>query len=237
MMNIQIMKNLATEQGLVYRGGFSVTPSDNVPLQSNGEPASALLVFGQAGPSVWTHFSQSLEYIEAHENPLDSWSRRIGGLLADHLNGELLLPFDGPPHHPFIAWAKRAEDVQNSKLGMLIHPVHGLWHAYRFAISVAMPVDGLNQNPHADSICERCNDQLCLNQCPVSAFDGKQYDVLSCSTYLTQNPEAACHTQGCLARDACPEGKASRYEQPQRQFHMQQFTNAMARQTGITRKV
>ena len=183
MMNVQKMKNLATKQGLVYRGGFSVTPSDNVPLQSSGEPASAL------------------------------------------------------PHHPFIAWAKRAEDVQNSKLGMLIHPVHGLWHAYRFAISVAMPVDGLNRNPHTDSICERCNDQPCLSQCPVSAFDGKEYDVRSCSTYLTQNPEAACHTQGCLARDACPEGKASQYEQPQRQFHMQQFTSAMARLTGITRKV
>ena len=218
---------VAEEHGLVFRGGFLVTDADNVPAQATGEPSTSLLLFGQAGNSIWPQFSRSSELADGQPHPMDRWSKRIGSLLAKSLGGQLLLPFGDAPHHPFISWAMRAEDVQPSRLGMLIHPVHGLWHAYRFAITLAEPVSGLAQVQSSKRICDSCNDKPCLTTCPVNAFDGTSYDVQLCVEYLRDNPECACRASGCVARDACPEGQNSRYDKEQRQFHMQQFLYAM----------
>ena len=40
-----------------------------------------------------------------------------------------LFPFGGPPHFPFQQWARRAEPVHPSPIGLLIHPIYGLWHS------------------------------------------------------------------------------------------------------------
>ena len=226
-MNIATLTTLAEQNGLVLRGGFLATSADKVPVQASGEPSSSLLLFGQTGSSLWPRFSQSSEYADGRPHPLDRWSERKGKVLANKLDGKLLLPFGDPPHHPFISWAMRAEDVQASRLGMLIHPVHGLWHAYRFAIALAETVSGLPRVQTSEGICDNCSGKPCLTACPVNAFDGTDYDVQSCSEYFNTNPGCTCLTSGCLARDACPEGQQSRYVEEQRRFHMQQFLHAM----------
>ena len=203
------------------------TIADELPPQTTGEPSVCLLLFGQTGTSIWPQFSQSSEYADGRPHPMDRWSERIGNLLAKQLQGQLLLPFGDAPHHPFISWAMRVEDVQPSRLGMLLHPGHGLWHAYRFAIALSEPVAGLKTVQPSESICDKCSAKPCLTSCPVNAFDGSSYDVQSCFEYLKKNPDAACHTTGCAARDACPEGQQSRYGMEQRQFHMKQFLSAM----------
>jgi hypothetical protein len=226
-MNTNTLISLANENGLVFRGGFSVTPEDGVPLQINGASSETLLLFGQAGNSLWPVFSQSSELADAQPHPLDRWSERVGQSIAETLNGRLLLPFGEAPHHPFLRWASRIEDVQPSRLGMLIHPVHGLWHAYRFAVALAQPVEGLSTVKTRGNICSQCQTQPCLKRCPVNAFDGTHYDVNACFHYLQENPESACHTSGCQARDACPEGEQSHYALEQKQFHMKQFMLAL----------
>jgi len=226
-MNTKTLHSFAKEYGLIFRGGFLVTPADSVPLQPNGEPSKSLLLFGQAGPSIWPAFSQSPELSDNQPHPLDRWSERVGQSMADQLKGQLLLPFGEAPHHPFLRWASRVEDVQPSRLGMLIHPIHGLWHAYRFAIALAEPVSDLPTLESRENICNQCQTQPCLSQCPVKAFDGTQYDVNVCFQYLRETPESVCHTSGCQAREACPEGKQSHYPVEQKQFHMKQFTLAM----------
>ena len=52
-------------------------------------------------------------------------------------------------------WAQRAEPLHPSPLGVLIHPVHGLWHAYRGALAFAEPIE---LPPRADlpSPCASC---------------------------------------------------------------------------------
>lgn len=226
-MDIDTLTTLANRSSLVFRGGFTVTEADRVPAHTNGDAACTLLLFGQAGNAVWPTFSQSVEYKDNQAHPMDRWSERVGRDLAESLNGQLLLPFGGPEHHPFISWAIKAESLTPSRLGMLMHPVHGLWHAYRFAVSLKVPVSGLSAPPEPRDICANCADEPCLSVCPVNAFDGKNYDVQACAAHLRSNPNGPCLLQGCMARDACPEGLSSRYESEHRRFHMQQFMAAM----------
>ncbi len=204
-----------------------MTLDDSVPLQVNGESSETLLLFGQAGNALWPVFSKSSELADGQPHPLDRWSERVGQLIAEEINGRLLLPFGKAPHHPFLRWASRIEDVQPSRLGMLIHPDYGLWHAYRFAIALATPVEGLSKVETGGNICNQCYLQPCLKKCPVDAFDGTHYDVSACFQYLQENLKSVCHTSGCQARDACPEGEQSHYAFEQKQFHMKQFTLAL----------
>ena len=226
-MNADRLKTLAKDNGLVFRGGFIAAPDELLPPQDNGDVSLSLLMFGQAGNSLWPVFSQSPELADNQTHPMDRWSQRVGQSLANTLGGRLLLPFGDAPYHPFLQWAKRTEDVQPSRLGLLIHPDHGLWHAYRFAIALSEPVSGLAKVESRGNICGQCETQACLNVCPVNAFDAKQYDVKACFEYLEKHPEAICNTKGCMARDACPEGPNSHYALAQKQFHMQQFTLAL----------
>ena len=226
-MDIDTLTTLANRNHLVFRGGFAVAEADRVPAHTDGDAARTLLLFGQAGNAVWPAFSQSPEYNDNQAHPMDRWSERVGGDIAEHLNGQLLLPFGGPVHHPFFSWAIKAESLTPSRLCMLMHPVHGLWHAYRFAISLKVPVSGLGDPPESRDICASCADEPCLSVCPVNAFDGKSYDVQACAAHLRSNPNGPCLLQGCMARDACPEGLPSRYELEHRRFHMQQFVKAM----------
>ena len=226
-MDTNTLINLASAHGLVFRGGFSAAPEDAVPCQDSGVSSETLLLYGQAGNSLWPEFSRSSELSDDQPHPLDRWSERVGQSVADELNGRLLLPFGGAPYHPFIRWATRIEDVQPSRLGLLIHPVHGLWHAYRFAVALAGPVEGLARVETRGSICDQCELEPCLKRCPVNAFDGTRYDVKACFHYLQNTPGSICHTSGCQAREACPEGKLSHYAVEQKQFHMTQFKLAL----------
>lgn len=226
-MDIDTLITLAHKSHVVFRGGFAVTQADKVPEHSDGEAANTLLLFGQAGQELWPSFSQSPEYNDGEPHPMDRWSERVGRNIADSLNGQLLLPFGGPEHHPFLSWAIKAESLTSSRLGMLMHPVHGLWHAYRFAISLKESVSDLGEPPEPKDVCASCADEPCLSSCPVNAFDGKTYDVQACAAHLRGHPGGQCLMQGCMARDACPEGLPSRYASEQRKFHMKQFMIAM----------
>ena len=227
---------LAAEHGLVLRGGFEIREGDAVPECQPGQAAGVLLLFGQVGSGIWERFSQSAEYADGNPDPLDRWSARMGEMMARHLGGRALFPFEGPPWHPFGQWAQRAESLRPSPLGILMHPDHGLWHAYRFAIALPatpntsgqklFPQASLSPARHA---CDNCVDTPCLQACPVKAFSNDGYDVAACAAYLHEHEQAPCHQLGCLARLACPEAPSLRYEPEHARFHMKQFCYSLPR--------
>ena len=134
-----------------------------------------------------------------------------------------VFPFDGPPWHPFQRWAVRAEPgLRASPLGMLIHPVFGLWHAYRAALLLAEALPLPEPTP-LEHPCERCADRPCLNACPAGALASGAYDVPRCRSYLRADPEASCHKVGCLARHACPVGREWVQEPAQAAHHTAAF--------------
>lgn len=208
--------------GLLLRGGFHPSAEDTLPPLPSGRPAASLLMVGNAGPDLWARFSRSPERADGAPNPLDRWSRRVLTALADRLGGLALLPSDGPPYLPFVAWAKRAEPVAESPLGMLIHPVYGLWHAYRGALALPDRID-LPARAAQPVPCDSCPERPCLSACPVDAFGPDGYEVASCARHIARAEGADCLDLGCRARRACPVGTAHRYGPEQARFHMEAF--------------
>lgn len=217
--------------GLLPRGGFRVTAADSVPLLPDGRAATTLILAGNAGPAMWQVFSLVPEVADGRPDPLNRWTERVLGGIAETLGGHALYPFGGPPYQPFVAWAKRAEAVAESPLGMLIHPDYGLWHAYRGALAFAGEIDLPPRDPRPRP-CDSCSDKPCLTSCPVDAFTASGYDVVACARHIAAPEGADCLEEGCRARRACPIGRAFMYDAAQARFHMEAFLGARQDEMG-----
>jgi len=192
-----------------------------VPPLPDGRPAGTVLVVGNVGSAFWSRLQAAPE---AHgPDPIDRWSARTLRELAAGHGAAVLFPFDDPPH-PFQRWARRADpELAPSPLGLLIHPDQGLWHALRGAILLPERLVLPERRPARPSPCESCAAKPCLARCPVGAFTPSGHDVGACRACLATLPGQACMIQGCLARDACPVGRAHRYASAQLQHHMRAF--------------
>lgn len=211
-------------RSLVPRGAFHPVSEDDVPAMADGRAVGTLVLVGVVGRSTWDGFQAAAESRESPD-ALDRWSRRVVGELAHELGAEPHFPFGGPPFLPFIPWARRAEAVYPSPIGPLIHPDHGLWHAYRgalaFADTIALPPPDTRPSP-----CDTCADKPCLATCPVGAFSADSYDVAACIGHIGSAAGSDCLGGGCLARRACPVGVNYQYALAQMRFHMSAFLAA-----------
>ena len=199
-------------RGLTLRGGFAT---------GEGNPACITLI-GNVGREMWAAFAA-----DRRDEPdsLDSWTRRMVDPLAARFGARAVYPNDRP-YHPFQRWAQQAEAVHASPLGILIHPVHGLWHAYRAALLFPAVLEGLPGRRDTPSPCDSCAGKPCLTACPVGAFDGSSYDVTACAGHLRTGCPPGCATIGCRARDACPVARDGRYPHEQITFHMEAFVKS-----------
>jgi len=212
--------------GLHLRGVPVLYREELKSLQINVDSEISIALVGNIGSSYWPVFSQSREYQDGEPDSLDRWSRRIAEQVAETIGATPVYPFEGPPYHPFLQWAKRAEALGQSPMGLMIHPVYGLWHSYRFGLLLPQSWQTGAPGISVESPCLSCEGQPCLHTCPVDAFDTGSYNVDSCATYLKQTADAGCHQQGCLARNACPVGEAFRYNSVQHSFHLRAFLGA-----------
>lgn len=217
-MMIQQLDIKINKYGLMSRGAFHPRTGDGVP-----EKTATLVMIGNAGPDMWRIFSKT----GAHgPDPLDTWTRAVLDPIAASLDAQAVYPFDGPPHYPFQRWAMRADDVSPSPIGPLVHPVYGMWHAYRAAFLFPTRLE-LPEFTRTPSPCDSCDSKPCLNTCPVSAFTPGHYDVPACRTHIASDAGRDCLENACLARRACPVGQDYIYETPQASFHMHHFLNAL----------
>jgi len=228
VMDMATIEAALAREGLIPRGGFQPGAGDGVPPFADGRPARTLVMIGNAGPEMWRAFAASPEQ-DTVPDPLDRWSARVIGDLAGAWGARALFPFGGPPHRPFVAWAKRAEPVAESPLGILIHPDYGLWHAYRGALAFAEEIE-LPPRDARPRPCDTCADRPCLGACPVAAFTTAGYDVAACADHLSVPAGADCMAEACRARRACPIGRDYLYVPEQAAFHMTHFLEARRRQ-------
>lgn len=213
-------------RGLRLRGGFALVQDLDQAVLDHAPRTRTLLLVGNVGSELWERSGQAILAM-GEPDPLDRWTRReIAPIAAAH-GGTALFPFDGPPYWPFQRWAARAEGVSASPLGILIHPEFGLWHAYRAAILLPLPValPAPGNRPHP---CDACADRPCLSTCPVGAFTDNGYDVDHCARHVKATMLVAgdCYRGGCRARLACPVGAAWRYQADHAGFHMRAFLAA-----------
>lgn len=207
------------DTGMIARGGFVVADDDVVPVLPDGRPCRTVIVIGNVGGAMWGPF-RAEETPGPH--PLDRWARATLQPIAVRLGAEYVHPSD-EPFQPFQRWAQRADDVWQSPIGLLVHPVHGLWHAYRGAFLFPTEMTGLPPTGERPNPCLTCADQPCLSTCPVDAFTSSGYDSESCAGHVRSGEQPACLDVGCAARRACPVGVEFRYGPDQMRFHMEAF--------------
>lgn len=210
--------------GMIARGGFVPEVGDGVQPLVDGRPVRTVVVVGNVGGAIWPRFRAERRSVP---DPLDDWTRQMLEPIAERFDAGYVHPSD-EPFVPMQRWARRADDVFESPIGLLIHPVHGLWHAYRGALLFPVPVVGLPPTGTVSSPCASCAHQPCRTACPVDAFvtdaDGLVgYDHVRCRDHVRSGREPRCLTGGCAARRACPVNSGGYYELEQMAFHMRAF--------------
>jgi len=206
------------------RGAFWPEPGELTPYLP-GWVAGTLVLLGFTGSRQWPEFARSAEARDGLPHPLDRWSRRLVGALAEEFGARDLYPGATPPP-PFQRFAARAEALHQSPLGLLIHPRWGLWHAYRGALLLPQRIALPGAAPSA-SPCASCAGRPCLAACPVQAFRDGSFDLERCVRHVASEAGSDCREQGCRARRACPVGAEFRYEEDHAGFHMRAFLRSL----------
>lgn len=213
------VESAVSETGLGVVGAFHAGDGDGAPAG-----VATIVLLGPVDEAMWAAFRSAPEAADGLPDPLDRWSRRRVGLLADRLGAVALFPFGGPPWHPFQRWAARGENAVVSPVAMQATAERGLWASYRGALGfgkrLALP-ERVPINP-----CLEC-PAPCLTACPVGAFASGAYDVAACVAHVTGETGRACRA-GCLVRAICPAGTALDLPVEQRAFHMAAFLAAHA---------
>ena len=213
--------------GLFLRGAFHPLPEDGVPALSDGRPAATVVLLGNAGNDLWRAFRAADPDMDAR-HPLDGWVAGYLRAAAAALDAEFLDPMK-PPYPPIQRWAVRAGAGHRSPINLVIHPDFGLWHTYRGALLTADALP-LPDTPALDNPCDSCADRPCLTTCPADAFalsenrpEGGRFadfDSPACVDHVESPAGRGCRTVGCLARRACPVGRAWSYEREPAAYHM-----------------
>ncbi|MCT8161436.1 ferredoxin [Pseudoruegeria sp. SHC-113] len=181
----------------------------------------SLLLIGMDSTG-WAAFTAAPEASDGGPDPLDRFSKRVIGGLAEALGGTAQFPSDGPPYLPFIAWALESGAFWQSPVGMMVHARAGLMISLRGALLLPERV-ALPPVP-AGSPCEACADQPCRTTCPVDALGGPEgYNVSACKDFLASAAGSGCYEGGCLARRVCPVSEGFGRTQAQSAFHMRAF--------------
>lgn len=207
--------------GLALRGLLSVQPGE-LDFYPGLAAARAILLVGNVGGCCWPVFQRwRADQPPDLANPLDTWSRTIIDAAATTVGATAVYPSD-KPYLPFQAWAMRAEGLQASPLGILMHPEFGVWHAYRGALLLEDRIDlpAVRKPIH---LCDLCAGKPCKKACPVKAHGGEGFDYPGCLDHVRGPHGEDCRSAGCLDRNACPYGAEYRYPAEMQAFIMRAF--------------
>ncbi|HSG37185.1 MAG TPA: ferredoxin [Paracoccaceae bacterium] len=205
MTDLSGITTLASPNGLFVAG---VVPDDD----------HSIVILSPAEPDFWPHLKGQPEYSDGQPDPIDRWSVRVIGEMAQALGGEAILPHHGPPYAPFYTWALASGRFWASPVMLLVHAEAGLFASMRGAIRLRGKVD----MPAAQRPCDSCAGKPCLAACPAGALTGEGYDVPSCHAHLDTAAGRDCFEGGCLVRRACPVGQGRRSAE-QSAHHMRHF--------------
>jgi ferredoxin len=219
---IETVRAALAPHGLFVRGIVSGQYHPSLMPETGIEPdIGCILLIGTKGGSNWPSFRswQGGQPDCGGLHPLDQWSKAVINPIAAAVHARVWFPSD-PPFQPFQQWAKAAEGLKPSPLGILIHPDYGLWHSYRAALGFGFDaaLDPVTPPVHP---CDTCVLKPCMTVCPTKAINSSGFDLLPCRQHLsTEAGRTGCRQSGCFSRNACPVGADWRYSADQIQFHM-----------------
>ena len=178
-----------------------------------------LLLLSPDEPNFWSHVTAQPEFRDGAPDPLDRWSARVIGALAERFAGRAYLPSDGPPYPPFFQWALASNRAFASPVTLLVHDRMGLWASYRGAVWLP---ETLPLPAPAPSPCAQCAAP-CAGACPSEALTKSGYNLPRCHDFLNQVAGKTCLFSGCLVRAACPLSQTYGRLEKQSAWHMRQF--------------
>jgi len=205
---------LCAVEGLAIVGALHPDVADKAPAG-----CQTLVLLGPNEPGFWQRITTSPEF--SAPNPVDRWSERVIGKLAQQVSATALFPFGGPPYQPFIGWALRSGQIWSSPVSLLVHAHAGLFVSFRGALAFSQKIDLPAQNK--TSPCDSCLEKPCLTACPVAALGPQGYDVAACHGHLDGAGKESCLSLGCLARRSCPISKNYGRLSEQSAHHMRAF--------------
>ncbi|MCB1352395.1 MAG: ferredoxin [Rhodobacteraceae bacterium] len=213
-MTLAVIEAAARAEGLALMGAFHTAPGDRTP------PATRTLVLlGPDDRVFWERFRASPEQSDCQPDPIDRWSERVIGGLANRLDALPLFPFTGPPWHPFTSWALRSGRAWTSPVMLMVHDHQGLFASFRGALALATRLE--LEGAEASGPCETC-EAPCRTACPAGALGFDGYDTATCHRFLDTSVGSDCLSRGCAVRRVCPVGRAARVD-AQSAFHMAAF--------------
>jgi len=189
-----------------------------VPGASDG----TLILIGTSA-NFWSQLQAAPEGQDGRPDPVDRYSTRVIGALAQQQRARPHYPFGGPPYAPFVAWALASGRAFTSPSQMLVHDEVGMLISYRGALHYDQTFD-IPIPVSTTSPCERCPDRPCLSACPAHALvDGGPYKLAACHDHLDTPQGAECMASGCIARRACPLSDGAGRPPAQTAHHMRYF--------------
>lgn len=223
-MTLDEVKEAVGAAGMAYRGAFHPATDDLPEAERAG--VGTLILLGFVGSGQWAVFTASPEYRDQRPDPLDRWSHRVISALARQFRAKPYFPFTAPLM-PFVKWARKAEAVYPSEIGMLIHPDFGLWHSWRGALAFRETFD-LPSRDVRPRPCDACVEKPCLSVCPAHALGGGgSFNAARCVAHIRRPEGADCMERACAARRACPIGRAFQYPPEQADFYMRAFRGGL----------
>jgi len=216
MVTLADIAGVAARHRLAVFGAFHPAEGDGL-----APDLKTLILFGPDEPGFWPHLTASPEWLDGAPDPVDRWSRRVIGGMADDLGAMACFPFGPPPHLPFYQWALRSGRAFASPVAMLVHDRAGLFVSYRGALALRIRLE--LPPPPGISPCDTCAGQPCRTACPVAAVGGDGYDLAACHGFLDRPEGQSCLSSGCGVRRSCPLSLAYGRLPEQSAYHMRLF--------------
>lgn len=192
---------------------------------ADGAPHGAVLagcrsvvVVGNGGRALWEGLLAAVRAEPAlaeAPHPLDAYVARVlaeapvpvpGRWVACAAESPVPLDFRTLGLHAGLGWP--------SRLGLLLHPEAGPWLGLRAAFFTPVALAPTGPLPGAGP-CPTC-PAPCMPACPIGAVGPEGVDWRA--SWAFRQRDDRCHG-GCLAREACPEGRDHAYGAAQHRYH------------------
>lgn len=179
------------------------------------------IVFANGGTKLWDCFIDDLrqhpQHLSAHQHPLDDFVGRWIAQVDPMLDGARRWVQCADETDVFIDFrplAKAAGLGFPSPVGLLIHPVYGLWVSLRAVLltteEIPITVD-VSSNP-----CSTCIEKPCVAACPAGAVTESGWSVQRCAAFHQSHTDCATT---CHSRLQCPVGSEYRHCSLQHTYH------------------
>lgn len=187
-----------------------------------------LLLFANGGPQFWHAFSayriQFADSVDNVDDPMDQYARAIVAAFLEEnkLNHQFQFVYPGSYVLNLQSLGRLLGWHQDTPLKIGLHPLYGVWFAYRAAVLVNsdFPSTAWIDSSTTVSPCQTCASKACVVSCPAGAVTAAQYYLDQCLDYRTQE-NSPC-AQRCISREACPVAPEYRYSDEQIRYHYKQ---------------